>query len=70
MILRRPSFDRAYDKLTPAQKAKVDLSLARLEQNFGHPREHSGIGVRLIGHFLNVAPDCNSAFSLWRVKAI
>ncbi len=51
MILRRPSFDRAYGKLTSQQHDRVKAALARLEQNFGQPHAHTGIGVRSIGSF-------------------
>ena len=51
MILRRPSFDRAYRKLTQPQRDRVDQAIARLEKTFGHPHEHAGIGVRSLGHY-------------------
>jgi len=60
MILRRPSFDRAYDKLTPQQRARVDDAVARLEQSFGRPHEHGGIGIRSIGRFF----ECRAGLQL------
>jgi len=60
MILQRPSFERAYDKLTPQQKARVDQAVGRLEKSFGRPHEHAGIGVRSIGHFF----ECSAGLQL------
>lgn len=60
MILSRPSFDRAYKKLTPAQAARVDNALARLEQSFGRPHLRAGIGVRSIGQFF----ECRAGLDL------
>ena len=60
MILRRPSFDRAYEKLTPQQKARIDQAIGRLETSFGRPQEHAGIGVRPMGHFF----ECRGGLNL------
>ncbi len=60
MILRRPSFDRTYNKLTPQQQARVDEAVGRLEKSFGRPHEHAGIGVRPIGHFF----ECRAGLQL------
>ena len=51
MILKRPSFERSYNNLTPQQQSAVDDALTKLEKSFGHPHEHAGIGVRTIGRF-------------------
>ena len=51
MILRRPSFDRAYSKLAPQQCERVDQAIERLDKSFGHPHQHGGMGIRPIGHF-------------------
>jgi len=51
MILTRPSWDRAFKKLSADQQYRVAGVLARLEQSFGRPHEHAGIGVRPIGRY-------------------
>jgi hypothetical protein len=51
MILRRPSFERAFNKLTPEQRARVDDAIARAEGAFGRPHLHGGIGLRPVGNF-------------------
>jgi hypothetical protein len=51
MILRRPSFERAFSKLTPEQQARVSDSIGRAEGAFGHPHLHGGIGLRPVGNF-------------------
>jgi hypothetical protein len=60
MILTRPSFDRAYKKLTIQQRERVDVALGKLEQSFGRPHEHAGIGVRSIGHYF----ECRAGLQL------
>ena len=60
MILQRPSFERAYKKLTMAQQSAVDVALAKLEASFGHPHLHAGIGVRSIGNYF----ECRAGLQL------
>jgi hypothetical protein len=51
MILTLPSYERAYHKLTGDQKGRVAASIAVLEQGFGDPHAHRGIGIRRFGKF-------------------
>jgi hypothetical protein len=51
MILTRPSFDRAFNKLTPQQQARVTESIGRAEGAFGRPHLHGGIGLRPVGNY-------------------
>lgn len=51
MILARPSFRRAYAKLTAADQAAVDAGIEKLPNAFGRPHAHSGLGVRPFGGF-------------------
>ena len=60
MILRRPSFDRAYGKLTPQQQERVNAALVRLEETFGQPHAHAGIGIRSVGSFF----ECRGGLEL------
>jgi len=60
VILTRPSWERAFKKLTEDQQHRVDTVLASLEQIFGRPHRHAGIGVRPIGHYL----ECRAGLDL------
>ena len=60
MILQRPSFERAYEKLTAEKRSGVNDALARLEESFGRPHQHAGIGVRSIGKFF----ECRAGLRL------
>lgn len=60
MILTRPSWDRAFKKLTVDQQHRVTGVLVRLEQSFGRPHEHAGIGVRPIGRYF----ECRARLEL------
>ena len=51
MILTRPSYDRAFGKLSPQQQARVAAAVARLEKSFGRPHLHGGIGLRPFGRY-------------------
>jgi hypothetical protein len=51
VILRRPSFNRAFGKLSPQQQARVDDAIRRLEESFGRPHLHGGIGLRPFGKY-------------------
>ena len=51
MLLTRPSFNRAFAELSPQQQHRVEAAKARLEQTFGRPPLHSGVGLRSIGSF-------------------
>ena len=52
MIHFRSGFERRYKKLTPQQKARVDAAVARFQQAIGKPHQHSGIGLRPFGPYL------------------
>ena len=60
MILKRPLFERAYRRLTSDQRFAVGAAIAKLEQSFGRPHEHAGIGVRSIGSFF----ECRAGLQL------
>ena len=60
MILCRPSFDRAYGKLTPQQRERVNAALVRFEETFGQPHSHAGIGIRSVGSFF----ECRGGLDL------
>jgi hypothetical protein len=51
MILYRPSYIRAFKKLSPEQQARVNLAIAKLEESFGRPHLHAGIGLRPFGGY-------------------
>jgi hypothetical protein len=52
MIYQRPGFQRRYRKLSAEQRARVDAAIARLESAVGRPHEHSGLGLRRFGRYL------------------
>ena len=60
MILTRPSFDRAFAKLTSRQQARVNQAIERLEEAFGRPHLHAGLGLRSIGPFF----ECRAGLDL------
>ena len=60
MILQRPSFERAYKKLTAQQQTRVDKAITRLEKSFGRPHEHAAIGIRPFGRFF----ECRARLQL------
>ena len=60
MILTRPSWERAFKKLTEDQQHRVNAVLGNLENSFGRPHRHAGIGVRSIGHYL----ECRAGLDL------
>ncbi|PYJ80046.1 MAG: hypothetical protein DME22_24595 [Verrucomicrobia bacterium] len=51
MILTRPSYDRAFKKLSAQQQSRVNHAVGRLEPAFGRPHLHAGIGLRPFGKF-------------------
>ena len=51
MILTRPSYQRAFRRLSPTQKTAVNAVIGRLPDIFGRPHLHSGIGIRPFGGF-------------------
>ncbi len=51
MILRLPSFDRAFDRLGDNQKERVRAAVLMIEEAFGNPHVHGGIGIRRFGKF-------------------
>ena len=60
MILTRPSYARALAKLSAEQQHRVGLAVEKLEQSFGRPHLHAGIGVRSIGGFF----ECRAGLGL------
>ena len=51
MILTRPSYQRAFQRLSPPQQTAVNAAIGRLPDIFGRPHLHSGIGIRPFGGF-------------------
>ena len=51
MILTLPSYERAYNRLTEDQKERVQASISVLEEAFGDPHSHAGIGIRRFQKF-------------------
>ena len=51
MILTRPSYQRAFQRLSPPQQTAVNAAIGRLQDIFGRPHLHSGIGIRPFGGF-------------------
>ena len=46
MILTRPSYQRAFKRLSPTQQTAVNAAIGRLPEIFGRPHLLSGIGIR------------------------
>ena len=51
MILTRPSYLRAFKRLSSTQQSAVNAALGRLPEVFGRPHMHAGIGIRPFGGF-------------------
>jgi mRNA-degrading endonuclease RelE of RelBE toxin-antitoxin system len=51
VILTRPSYQRAFKRLSPTQQTAVNAVIARLPDIFGRPHLHSGVGIRPFGGF-------------------
>jgi len=51
VILTRPSYLRAFKRLSPTQQTAVNAAIARLPEVFGRPHLHSGLGIRPFGGF-------------------
>jgi hypothetical protein len=60
MIYRLPSFERAFSRLTPAQRAAAEAGLRQLPQAFGHPHHHTGLGLRPFGRYF----ECRAGLGL------
>ena len=60
MILTRPSYDRALGKLSTEQQHRVGLAVEKLEQSFGRPHLHAGIGGRSVGGYF----ECRAGLGL------
>ena len=52
MIYCQPSFTRRYNRLTSQHRSRVDAAVARLEDAFGRPHLHAGVGIRPFGRYL------------------
>ena len=51
MILTRPSYLRAFTRLSSTQQTAVNAAMGRLPEVFGRPHMHAGIGIRPFGGF-------------------
>ena len=51
MILTRPSYQRAFKRLSPSQQTAINAAIAQLPERFGRPHLHTGIGIRPFGGF-------------------
>jgi hypothetical protein len=60
VILVRPSYQRAFRRLSAIQQAFVNTAIARLPEAFGRPHLHSGIGIRPFGRYY----ECRSGRDL------
>ena len=54
MIVIRPAFERAAKRLSRAQKDAVNAAVERLPVVFGRPHQHSGVGLRPFGRYLEL----------------
>ena len=54
MIHYQPSFARRYKKLSPQQRSRVDAAIGRLDDAFGRPHLHAGVGLRSFGRYLEL----------------
>jgi hypothetical protein len=52
MIYQRPGFERRYKRLPAKDRARVDAAIQRFAECVGKPHEHSGIGLRQFGRYL------------------
>ena len=50
-IFAKPSFHRAFKKLTPQEQASVQATIAELAEAVGQPHWHSGLGIRPFGKY-------------------
>lgn len=51
MIYQLPSYERAWRRLGPAERLRVNQAVGRLEAAFGRPHSHSGLGLRAFGRY-------------------
>jgi mRNA-degrading endonuclease YafQ of YafQ-DinJ toxin-antitoxin module len=51
VILTRPSYLRAFKRLSLARQNAVNAAMGRLPEVFGRPHMHAGIGIRPFGGF-------------------
>lgn len=51
-IFAKPSFDRAFKKLTAQQQSVVKNAIAKFPESIGKPHLHSGISIRSVGKYL------------------
>ena len=52
MIYTGSGFERRYKKLSRQQQARVDTAIGRFEISIGKPHEHSGMGMRPFGRYV------------------
>ena len=50
-VLYRPSFVRAFKKLSATEQKNMRLRAAELAEVFGRPHLHAGLGIRRLGNF-------------------
>jgi hypothetical protein len=64
VILTKPSYQRAFKRLSPTQQAAVNAAIVRLPEIFGRPHLHSGIGIRPFSGFyeFRVGRDLRALF--------
>lgn len=60
MILYRPSFERAFKRLTDQEKEDVRQAIRKLERSFGRPHFHSGLSIRAFGKYY----ECRAGLKL------
>ena len=59
-VFSKPSYDRAFKKLTRHQQAQVKAAIFELPESVGQPHSHSGIGIRPFGKFF----ECRAGLQL------
>ena len=69
MIHYQPAFARRYKKLSPQQRSRVDAAIGRLEDAFGRPHLHAGVGLRSFGRYLELRAGLDCAFCFCRKAA-
>jgi hypothetical protein len=54
VIYIRPRYERAFQSLSPRQQSAVNSAVGRLESVFGHPHQHSSLGIRAFGRYFEL----------------
>ena len=50
-IFTRPSFERAFENLSPEIQAEITAAAGLLPQAFGKPHIHQGLGIRKVSKY-------------------